>query len=115
MAPRLAEADGGVTYCGFPGNGRRWLAPRQISFGCAPMAGIATNAPETSISIQLERYKMMRVLRDEEMAENFDFGGMSGGPVLAIVQTETLRLWKPAGVIVQGPNPTGDPAQSIRD
>jgi hypothetical protein len=112
--PRLAEADGGVTYCGFPGNGRRWLAPRQISFGCVPMAGIATNAHESSISIQLERDKMMRVLGDEEMPENFDFGGMSGGPVLAIVQTETLRLWKPAGVIVQGPNPTGDPAQSIQ-
>jgi hypothetical protein len=56
--PRLAEVDGGVTYCGFPGNGRRWLAPRQISFGCVPMAGIATSTRETSISIQIEREKM---------------------------------------------------------
>jgi hypothetical protein len=66
------------------------------------MAGIATSAHETSISVQLERDKMMRVLGDEEMPENFGFGGMSGGPLLAIVQTETLRSWKPAGVLFKG-------------
>lgn len=112
--PRLAEVDGGVTYCGFPGNGRQWRAPREISFGCVPMAGILTSAHESCISIQIEREKLMRVLGEEDMPENFDFGGMSGGPVLAIVQTETLRYWKPAGVIIQGPNPTGDPAESIQ-
>lgn len=48
------------------------------------------------------------------MPENFDFGGMSGGPVLAIVQTETLRSWKPAGVIFQGPNPSSNPMESIQ-
>jgi hypothetical protein len=112
--PRLAEVAGGVTYCGFPGNGRRWLAPRELSVGCVAMGGIATSAHETSISIQLERDKMMQVLGDEKMPENFDFGGISGGPVLAIVQTETLRSWKPAGVVIQGPNPTGDPTQSIQ-
>jgi hypothetical protein len=78
------------------------------------MAGIATSTHETSISIQIEREKMMRVLGDEDMPENFDFGGMSGGPVLAIVQTPTLRSWIPAGVIFQGPNPSGDPAESIQ-
>jgi hypothetical protein len=102
--PRLAEVDGGVTYCGFPGKGTQWRAQREISFGCVPMAGIATSTHETSISIQIEREKMMRVLGDEDMPENFDFGGMSGGPVLAIVETGTFRSWKPAGVIIQGQN-----------
>lgn len=112
--PRLAEVGCGVTYCGYPGNGRLWLARRKISFGCVTMAGIATIARETCISIQIEREKLMRVLGNEDMPENFDFGGMSGGPVLAIVQTPTLRSWIPAGVIFQGPNPTGDPAESIQ-
>ncbi len=35
--------------------------------------------------------------------ENFDFRGMSGGPMLTVVQN-TLRSWMLAGVIVQGPN-----------
>ena len=37
--------------------------------------------------------------------ENFNFGGMSGGPLIAIVQAEIMRTWKPAGVIISGPNP----------
>ncbi len=48
---------------------------------------------------------MIQLLGDEEMPDNFDFGGMSGGPVLAIVQGSALRVWRPAGVIFQGPNP----------
>ena len=56
----------------------------------------------------------MRVLGTEEFSENYDFGGISGGPLLAIVQTPTLRSWMPAGVIIQGPNPSGDPETSIQ-
>jgi hypothetical protein len=48
------------------------------------------------------------------MPENFDFGGISGGPFVAIVQTPTLRSCIPAGVIFQGPNPSGDPTESIQ-
>jgi len=47
------------------------------------------------------------------MPENYDLGGMSGGPLIAIIQTPTLRLWKPAGVIIQGPNTSGNPSESI--
>src|SRR5271169_2002167 len=78
------------------------------------MGGIATSVHDTCISIQIEREKLMRVFGDKDMLENFDFGGMSGGPVLAIVQTPTLRSWIPAGVIFQGPNPAGDPAEAIQ-
>jgi hypothetical protein len=112
--PRLAEVDRGVTYCGFPGNERRWLARRELSWGYVTMAGYATSVHETCVSVQIEREKLMRVFGNEDMPENFDFGGMSGRPVLAIVQTPTLRSWIPAGVIFQGPNPSGDPAESIQ-
>jgi hypothetical protein len=111
--PRLPEVDRGVTYCGFPGIGRRWLARREISFGCVAMGGIATSSHETTISIQVERENLLQVFGDEQMSENFDFGGMSGGPLIAIVQTPTLRSWMPAGVVFQGPNPSNDPGESI--
>jgi len=45
------------------------------------------------------------------MPENFNFGGMSGGSFLAIVQAEVMRTWRPAGVIIQGPNPGDAPDQ----
>jgi hypothetical protein len=73
------------------------------------MAGIVSNSRETMTSILIEREHLARVLGDEDMLEHFNFGGMSGGPLLAIVQAEIMRTWRPAGVIVQGPNP-GDAA-----
>ena len=103
--PRLPQIDRGVTYCGFPGNGRRWLAPKEISFGCVAMAGVVSNCSENSLSVQIEREHLSQVLGNEAMPENYDFGGISGGPVLAIIQTPTIRSWMPAGVIFEGPNP----------
>lgn len=111
--PPLPQKDRGVTYCGFPGRGRRWLAHREISFGCAALGGIATISHELSLSILIERENLFQVLGEEAMEENYDFGGMSGGPVIAIVQTPTIRSWMPAGVIIQGPNPTGRAGESI--
>jgi hypothetical protein len=112
--PPLPQVERGVTYCGFPGSGRRMLARREISFGCVAAGGVATSVNDISISVQIEREHLFPVLGEGLPPENYDFGGISGGPVLAIVQTPTLRSWMPAGVIIQGPNPANDPTQSIQ-
>jgi hypothetical protein len=111
--PPLPQNERGILYCGFPGKGRQWLAPREICFGCAAMGGIASSVNETAISIQIERERMCQVLGDDEMPQNYDFGGMSGGPLLAIVQTPTIRSFMPAGVVIQGPNPNGIEGEAI--
>jgi hypothetical protein len=110
--PSLAEINGPATYCGFPGVGRR---PDRggVSFGAAPMAGMVTSAHETLISVQLEREYLVRILGEDDMPENFNFGGISGGPLIAIVQAEIVRTWKPAGVIISGPNPGDSPDQDF--
>jgi hypothetical protein len=106
--PPLPQVDRGATYCGFPGNGRRVLGRREISFGIVGMGGIVTSAHETCISIQIEREHLIRVLGIEEFTENYDFGGMSGGPLLANGDASVLD------VVFQGPNPSGDPENSIQ-
>jgi hypothetical protein len=111
--PPLAQSARGLTYCGYPGNGRRQLAPREISFGVVAMGGIATSINETAISIQLEREHLFQVLGDTAMPTDYDFGGISGGPVLAIVDNGRVRSWMPAGVIFQGPNPNGVEGEAI--
>ena len=72
-----------------------------------PLASEPQARPQARIAMTMPE-KLMRVLGNEDMPENFDFGGMSGGPVVAIVQTPTLRSWIPAGVIFQGPDPSDD-------
>jgi hypothetical protein len=110
--PKLAQVNGPVTYSGFPGVGRRLVAGGR-SFGAVSMGGFVTSSHETMISIQIERDELVRLLGDRDMPENFNFGGMSGGPLIAIVQAEIMRGWKPAGVIISGPNPGDAPDQDF--
>ena len=44
--------------------------------------------------------------------ENFDFGGISGGLTLTVIQNR-LRSWSLAGVIYQGPHVSDDPNKAI--
>jgi uncharacterized protein (TIGR02391 family) len=105
--PKPAQVDGPATYCGFPGLGRRPIA-QGVSFGVVAMGGMVSSSHETMTSILLEREEYFRALGDEDMPENFNFGGMSGGPLLAIRQAEIIRTWRPAGVIIQGPKSPED-------
>jgi hypothetical protein len=98
--PRFPEVNAGVTFCGF--------------FGIFSAACNLTSANEDSISVLIERERLVQVHGDGVLFEDYDFGGISGGPLIAIVQTPTIRSWIPAGVIIQGPNPTGDISQSIQ-
>ncbi|MGA2494842.1 MAG: hypothetical protein ABSF67_18190 [Roseiarcus sp.] len=108
--PKAAQVDGPATYCGFPGIGRR-PTEQGVVFGAVPMAGMVSSSHETMTSILIERERLVRMLGDGDMPENFNFGGMSGGPLLAIIQAEVMRTWRPAGVIIQGPNPGDSPDQ----
>jgi len=38
---------------------------------------------------------------------------MSGGPMLTVVENRGLRSWSLAGVIYQGPNPSGESGSAI--
>ena len=111
--PRLCEVEGPITYSGYPGSARKLLGPREILWGIFSAAGIVTSANEISVSIQIDRANLKQILGDGTFVENYDFLGTSGGPLIAIIQTNIFRMWKPAGVIIQGPNPIVDNSQSI--
>jgi hypothetical protein len=110
--PPLPQVGGGVTMCGFPGNARRVLRPKEMSFGIFGVAGVVANSNETAISVQIEREKLVRVLGDGAMPQNYDYRGISGGPVIAIGQTPTTPRML-AGVIYLGPNQSGVEGESI--
>lgn len=43
---------------------------------------------------------------------NFDFGGISGGVMLTVIQG-VLRSWSLTGVVYEGPCTSGDPGEAI--
>jgi hypothetical protein len=97
--PAPPEQDCGVSYCGFPGGGTIWLSLQEISFGAVPGTGVASSVSETDVSSLIEREHLMDVLGTGLPPENYDFGGMSGGPMLTLVEDRRLRSWRLAGVI----------------
>jgi hypothetical protein len=102
----------GIYYCGYPGVGTRHPSLQDVVFGALPGSGIATSVSEKDISTLIERQHLMPALGDHIPPENFAFGGISGGPMLTVVQG-ALRSWALAGVIYQGPNTSENPQEAI--
>lgn len=105
--------DRGVYFGGFPGVETVWASPREISFGAAPAGGVASSISERDVSSLVNRANLIPLLGAGIPAENYDFGGMSGGPMLTVVEQNGLRSWSLAGVIYQGPNTSLDINKAI--
>jgi hypothetical protein len=102
----------GIYYCGYPGVGTRHPSVHEAVFGAVPGSGIATSVSELDVSTLIERQCLMPVLGGGVPPKNFDFRGISGGPMLTVVQGH-LRSWALSGVIYQGPNVSEDPNEAI--
>lgn len=111
--PRPPEEGKGVYYAGFPGVGTIPTAPDEFSFGVATGGGIATSVSERDVSNLIEREHIVGTLGDGVPPEDYDFRGMSGGPMLAVFNYKGVRVSALAGVIYEGPNPSPDPEQAI--
>jgi hypothetical protein len=111
--PSPPMQDRGIYHSGFPSVLNLWLSRNAISFGAAPGGGIASSVSETDVSTLIERQHLIDVMGLGLPPENFDFRGMSGGPMLTVIETASIRSWSLAGVIYQGPNPVDDETQAI--
>ena len=56
---------------------------------------------------------MIAVLGKGVPPENYDFSGMSGGPMLTVVEQGGTRSQSLAGVVYQGPNPSENECEAI--
>jgi hypothetical protein len=114
--PAPPEVGRGVYYGGFPTINTLDPSPGEASFGVVAGLGIAHSVSERDICAQLEReYLMPSSLGEGIPPNNFDFGGISGGLMLTVIEKSGLRLWSLAGVIWEGPNTSNDPNQAIPD
>ena len=106
--PRPPDQDKGIYFAGFPGDGTVWLDPVSISFGMLRGSGVASSVSERDISMLTEREYWMPVRGEDLPTPNFDFRGMSGGPMVTVVESGGIRSWRLAGVLYEGPNPAQD-------
>jgi len=111
--PPLAQPEHAVILCGFPGKSRSEIGPSEHMFGRVAIGTNVSNSRDAKISLLVEREGMYRCLGEGVLPENYNFGGISGGPLVALAERAGIRAWTAAGVIVNGPNPGDDPSQQF--
>jgi hypothetical protein len=111
--PAPPQEGRGIYFSGFPGRETLPISKTEISFGAVPGSGVAHSVSERDICTLFDRNQWIDVLGLGVPPVNYDFGGLSGGPLLSVIERNGLRTWTLAGVIYQGPNPSTDRGQSI--
>ena len=111
--PIPPQLECGVLLSGYAGRGTVILKADEVSFGAVPAGLIAHSISELDVSCMLDRNELIGAMGGGIPPENFDFGGISGGPMLTIVEQNGVRTHVLAGVIYQGPNTSSDENEAI--
>lgn len=112
--PAPPQVGRGIYYSGFPGKETLLLSQTAISFGAAPGGGVADSVSHKDVCTQFNRDNWIDVIGHGFPPEGYDFGGMSGGPMLSVIEAPSgLRSWALAGVIYEGPSPSTQDGQRI--
>jgi len=112
--PTPPQQDRGIFLAGFPSIETTSHSVPDFGFGAHSINGTANSISEKDISIQIKREELIDILGYGLPKKNYNFGGMSGGPVLALIDG-TIQSWVFAGVVYEGPNPSPDRDNSISD
>jgi len=96
--PKPPQEGKGVFFAGFPGKERLQEGPRKINFGIFHGACVATSVSERQISVQVE-HKDLVDTGFGIAPENYDLGGLSGAPLLTLVEHKGVMSWRLGGVI----------------
>jgi hypothetical protein len=112
--PPPPRVDAGITYAGFPGVGTRNLSRAAVQFGILCGTGLVSSINDREISTLLGRQYLEPVLGEGIVPEDYNFGGISGGPLIYNVLTgQGLLVNALAGVVISGPNPSTEDGESI--
>jgi hypothetical protein len=110
--PNPPSINADIVFCGFPGHMRRSISERELHVGAVVSTGPASSVSDKDISLLIDRAELIPVIGEEVSPQNFDFGGISGGPFLSVTRSP-IRHLSVAGVIYQGPNTSNNPDEAI--
>jgi hypothetical protein len=97
--PKPPEVDRGVFYAGYPGVARRIAAPWRVEFSALTGSGVASSVSTRSVSSVLERDIVVATKGLKLPPVGYNLAGMSGGPMLSVVNGNAVVGWRLAGVI----------------
>jgi len=98
--PKPPDQGKGIFFAGFPGVYRRELGPLELEWGSYFGISVATSVTDQYVAAQFERTEMVDILGTGLPPEGEWLGGLSGGPMWTLVETEIFS-WRLAGVIYE--------------
>lgn len=99
--PALPEIGKGVLFAGFPGKERLTLSQNEFSFGTYSALGTATSISDKNITCQFEREHWVKITGLKLPPEGYPVDGLSGAPLLTVLEHKGLWLWGLGGVIYE--------------
>ena len=100
--PVIPEEGKGILFAGFPGHERMLTAPFELSFAVYPGLAVATSVTEWQISCQFEQEYAVQTQGFQLPPPHYGTDGMSGAPLLTVVERNELQHWALGGVIYEG-------------
>ncbi len=100
--PVIPEVGKGIAFAGFPGRERLLVGPRELSFAVYTGLAVATSVNERHISCRFDREFLVPAPGFGLPAPNYDTAGISGAPLLTVVERNGLQHWALGGVVSEG-------------
>lgn len=98
MNPQIGK---GVFFAGFPGLARLRLSEREIESGIFTALTVADNVNAREISGHFDREYQVDKPGRPTAQEGYDIGGVSGGPLVTMVDSANLSYWRLGGVMTE--------------
>lgn len=112
--PKPPAENCGIYYAGYPQAGTQPMGSQGVSFGLVRGSGVASGVNDRDVVSLFDRSCWLPDPVRGAPPPKFDFGGISGGIMLTIIQG-ALRSWSLAGVVYEGPCIADDPEQAIEE
>jgi hypothetical protein len=91
----------GVFFVGFPGKERLAIRPRHISFGIYSGNTVATEVTDRVVTAHFNRQEWIDHLGHGLPPPGYDLGGLSGAPLLTLVEQDRVLSWRLGGIVYQ--------------
>jgi hypothetical protein len=97
--PMMPQVGKGVFFAGFPGLARRQLSQHEIENGIFTALTVADNVSDRAISGHFDREYQVDKPGQHTAPQGYDIGGVSGAPLVTMVDSENLCYWRLGGVM----------------
>ena len=90
--PSAPEVNEGFVFAGYPGHEKRIDRPFSLKFGCFSGAGMVESVRDLDFSCQVDRQNMLPLPGRPLPEPEYNFGGLSGSPVLRAHRGDVFHL-----------------------